>query len=119
MPSLSNLVADHSALPAKRERRKDARPGELLAAALDLFVEKGFAATRAEEVAKRAGVSKGTLFLYFTSKEELFKAVVRDSISAQYPDWSSEIDNFQGSTAQLLHHSMQLWWARYGATKAS
>ena len=61
---------------AKRERRKDARPGELLAAALDLFVEKGFAATRAEEVAKRAGVSKGTLFLYFSSKEELFKAVV-------------------------------------------
>ena len=53
---------------AKHERRKDARPGELLAAALDLFVEKGFAATRSEEVAARAGVSKGTLFLYFPSK---------------------------------------------------
>lgn len=104
---------------AKRARRKQARPGELLAAALDLFVEKGFAATRAEEVAKRAGVSKGTLFLYFSSKEELFKAVVRNSISAQYPDWSMEIDRFTGSAAALLHHSMQLWWSRYGATKAS
>ena len=115
-----HLVADPITEPhAKRERRKDARPGELLAAALDLFVEKGFAATRAEEVAKRAGVSKGTLFLYFSSKEELFKAVVRDSITGQYPEWSSEIDNFSGTTTALLHHSMVVWWSRYGATKAS
>ena len=56
----------------KRERRKEARPGELLAAALDLFVEKGFSATRVDEVAARAGVSKGTLFLYFPSKVDLF-----------------------------------------------
>ena len=56
--------------PLRHERRKDARPGELLAAALDLFVEKGFAATRVEEVAARAGVSKGTLFLYIASKDE-------------------------------------------------
>ena len=66
--------------PHKRERRKEARPGELLDAALDLFVEKGFAATRSEEVAARAGVCKGTLFLYFPSKEELFKAVVRENM---------------------------------------
>ena len=52
----------------RRERRKEARPGELLDAALDLFVEKGFAATRVEEVAARAGVSKGTLLLYLPSK---------------------------------------------------
>ena len=60
------------------ERRKDARPQELLAAGLDLFVERGFASTRLEDVAKRAGVSKGTLYLYFENKQELFKAVVRD-----------------------------------------
>ncbi|MCB1973550.1 MAG: helix-turn-helix transcriptional regulator, partial [Burkholderiaceae bacterium] len=48
----------------KRERRKEARPGELLEAALALFVEKGYAATKVDEVAARAGVSKGTLFLY-------------------------------------------------------
>jgi AcrR family transcriptional regulator len=64
----------------KRERRKEARPRELLDAALALFVEKGFTATRSEEVAARAGVSKGTLFLYFQSKEDLFKAVIRENI---------------------------------------
>ena len=61
---------------AKRERRKEARPGELLAAALELFVEKGFAATRVEEVAQRAGVSKGTVYAYFPSKEKLFATMV-------------------------------------------
>ena len=69
-----------SLLSPKRERRKQQRPGELLEAALDLFVEKGFAATKSEEVAAKAGVSKGTLFLYFPSKEELFKAVVRENV---------------------------------------
>ncbi|MFZ5512424.1 MAG: TetR/AcrR family transcriptional regulator, partial [Pseudomonadota bacterium] len=62
------------------ERRKETRPSELTAAALELFVEKGFAATRLDEIAARAGVSKGTLYLYFDSKEELFKAVIRDSL---------------------------------------
>lgn len=104
---------------ARRARRKEARPRELLAAALDLFVEKGFAATRADEVAQRAGVSKGTLFLYFASKEELFKALVRESISGRYPEWRAEIEAFPGSSAELLHYSMQAWWLHYGATKAS
>ena len=68
----------------KTSRRKQSRPGELLSAALDLFVEKGYAATRVEEVARRAGVSKGTLFLYFASKEDLFKAVVRENLSVRF-----------------------------------
>jgi TetR/AcrR family transcriptional regulator len=103
----------------KAARRKEARPSELLAAALDLFVEKGFAATRAEEVAHRAGVSKGTLFLYFSSKEELFKAVVRENISGRYPEWNAELESFAGSSSELLHYCMQAWWAQYGDTKAS
>ena len=57
-------------------RRKDSRPGEILEAALDCFAERGFAATRLEDVAARAGVTKGTAYLYFKNKEELFKAVV-------------------------------------------
>jgi AcrR family transcriptional regulator len=65
-----------------RQRRKEARPQELLDAALALFVEKGFAATRTDEVAQQAGVSKGTLYLYYPSKEELFKAVVRHNLSS-------------------------------------
>lgn len=80
----------------KRERRKEARPGELLDAALDLFVEKGFAATRAEEVAARAGVSKGTLFLYFQSKEELFKAVITENIAGRFNEWNAEFEAFTG-----------------------
>ncbi|MGQ0710624.1 MAG: TetR/AcrR family transcriptional regulator [Rhodoferax sp.] len=102
---------------AKRERRKEARPGELLAAALELFVEKGYAATRAEEVAQRAGVSKGTLFLYFSSKEELFKAVVRENIAVRFGEWKAEVDGFEGSSAALLRYAMQMWWERIGSTR--
>ncbi len=103
----------------RRERRKQARPGELLDAALDLFVEKGFAATRVDEVAARAGVSKGTLFLYFASKEELFKAVVRENLGRQMSAGAAEIAAYTGPTGDLLIRLMQQWWARYGATKAS
>lgn len=104
---------------ARRSRRKGARPGELLAAALDLFVEKGFAATRVDEVAARAGVSKGTLFLYFPSKEELFKAVVRENISGRFAEWNEEFDRFEGSTQDMLRYCLFNWWERLGTTKAS
>jgi TetR/AcrR family transcriptional regulator len=104
---------------ARRERRKEARPGELLDAALDLFVEKGFAATRSEEVAARAGVSKGTLFLYFPSKEELFKAVVRENISGRFAEFQQEFERFEGSTADMVRYAMRAWWERIGATRAS
>jgi TetR/AcrR family transcriptional regulator len=109
----------NAAISVKRERRKEARPGELLDAALDLFVEKGFAATRAEEVAARAGVSKGTLFLYFQSKEELFKAVVRENISGRFKEWNEEFAAFEGNSAEMLGYCMNVWWDRVGATKAS
>lgn len=105
--------------PTRRSRRKDARPGELLAAALDLFVEKGYAATRVEEVAQRAGVSKGTLFLYFSSKEELFKAVVRENISGRFTEWNDEFDRFEGPTQDMLRYCLLSWWERIGSTKAS
>lgn len=117
--SLSKLFHDNTAVAAKRERRKEARPGELLDAALDLFVEKGFAATRAEEVAARAGVSKGTLFLYFQSKEELFKAVVRENISGRFTEWRAELETFEGTTSELLAYCMNSWWERVGLTRAS
>jgi len=103
----------------RRERRKQARPGELLDAALDLFVEKGFAATRAEEVAARAGVSKGTLFLYFPSKEELFKAVVRENISGRFAEWNDEFAKFEGSTSEMVRFCVTAWWQRIGMTRAS
>ena len=103
----------------KRERRKEARPGELLNAALDLFVEKGFSATRVEEVAAKAGVSKGTLFLYFPSKEDLFKAVVRENVVHPVTQGAAEVAQFAGDTGALLEWMMLQWWHRYGSTKAS
>jgi AcrR family transcriptional regulator len=63
------------------QRRAEDRPREICAAALEVFAEKGFAAAKLDEIAKRAGVSKGTLYLYFEDKEQLFRAVVRDSIA--------------------------------------
>jgi AcrR family transcriptional regulator len=101
------------------ERRKDARPQELLAAALDLFVERGFASTRLEDVAKCAGVSKGTLYLYFTNKEELFKAVVRASIVPALGAAEDDIAGFTGHNADLMRHVLRGWWNNMGATKAS
>ena len=103
----------------KRERRKDARPRELLDAALALFVEQGFAATKVEDVAKRAGVSKGTLFLYFATKEELFKAVVRENIVGQFSEFHVALDSFTGSTESLLRTFMTAWWHRVGATHSA
>ena len=100
-------------------RRKDARPQELVAAALDLFVERGFAATRLDDVAARAGVSKGTLYLYFTSKEDLFKAAVRDNIVPIIGSFENMIDNFQGSSRELLGAFMQQWWEQVGQTNLS
>jgi TetR/AcrR family transcriptional regulator len=102
----------------RRERRKHERPGELLQAALELFVEKGFAATKVEEVALRAGVSKGTLFLYYDSKVELFKAVVQANLSPHFIAWDQEYEQFQGSTAEMLRYGLSSWWERIGNTLA-
>ena len=101
------------------ERRKQARPQELLAAAIDLFVERGFAATRLEDVARRAGVSKGTLYLYYANKEDLFKAVVRQSIVPVLGDAETSVAEFEGHSADLLRELILAWWRRLGATKAS
>ena len=98
-----------------RQRRKEARPQELLDAALALFVEKGFAATRSEEVAVRAGVSKGTLYLYYPSKEELLKAVIRHNFSPLIADSASVAEEFQGSMGDLLAHLIRSWWQRVGS----
>jgi AcrR family transcriptional regulator len=97
------------AAPA-RQRRKEARPHELLAAALALFVEKGFAATRAEEVAQLAGVSKGTLYLYYPSKEELLKAVIEHYVGARIAATAQMVDQYQGPLAPLLTETLVQWW---------
>lgn len=100
-----------------RRRRKDARPSELTAAALELFVEKGFAGTRLDDVAARAGVSKGTLYLYFDSKEALFKAVVEESIVPAIAAAEQQVANYAGSSADLLRGLLLGWWQQIGSTR--
>ena len=92
------------------ERRKQDRPHELLAAALELFVERGYAATRLEDVATRAGVSKGTLYLYFDSKENLFKSVVRTNMLPLLDQAEARIAGHAGSSADLLRDLIMHWW---------
>jgi len=105
--------------PTPRQRRKETRPQELLDAALMLFVEKGFAATRSDEVARAAGVSKGTLYLYYPSKEELFKAVVRQNLSSLIAEGEEMVDTHVGSTSDLFVALMLTWWQRLGNTPAA
>ena len=62
------------------QRRKEDRPQEITEAAFEVFAEKGYARTRVQEVATRAGVSKGLLYLYFETKQALFKAVIRSVV---------------------------------------
>ncbi len=112
-----NLVESKS--KPRWERRKDARPQELLAAALDLFVERGYAGTRLDDVASLAGVSKGTLYLYFENKEELFKAVVRENIVTALVDAEDLIAGYEGHSSELLRMLVLNWWNRIGQTKLS
>jgi AcrR family transcriptional regulator len=100
-------------------RRKEARPEEITAAALELFVERGFAATRLEDVAARAGVSKGTVYLYFANKEELFKAVVREGLVSPIAEMKGFLQQFQGSSFELLRMLILGWWEKVGATRIS
>ena len=88
---------------AKRwQRRKDARPPEILDAALEVFAQKGFAATRLDDVAAKAGITKGTIYLYFDSKQALFEALARQSIGAQIDQVCAQLAQFPGSSADLL-----------------
>ena len=106
------------ALP-RWQRRKQARPAEIVAAALDVFVERGFAATKLEEVARRAGVTKGTVYLYFESKEALFKAVVRETIVPIVARGEQMVAQHHGSAADLFGELVRKWWELIGETSLS
>lgn len=88
--------------PTKRRRRKADRPGEIIEAGLIEFADKGFAATRLDDVARRAGVAKGTLYLYFSDKEALFLAAVQSRVSPLFGELDHAVDHFPGHTRDLL-----------------
>lgn len=86
----------------KRQRRKEARPAEIMAAGLEIFAERGFAAARLEDVAERAGVSKATIYLYFDSKADLFAAIVRDIATPRFEEMEALLDAYDGPSGELL-----------------
>lgn len=94
----------------KWQRRKDERPAEILAAALALFVSKGFVSTKIDDVAKRAGVSKGTVYLYYASKEVLFKDMVHKLMVPKISEVEEYVLNYQGTQIELLKVVIRQWW---------
>jgi AcrR family transcriptional regulator len=97
-------------MPARR-RRKAARPAELIEAAIEVFAEKGFAAARLDEVARRAGVSKGTAYLYFPNKEALFKAAVQEVVVTRLAMGERDVEEWQGTSVELLQRMLEHWAA--------
>jgi len=102
MPPKTDQTGTEDDTGRRWRRRKQARPQEILAAALAVFGERGFAAARLEDVAERAGVSKGTVYLYFSGKEELFKALVREAIVPNLDRALRRLAEHPGSSAELL-----------------
>ena len=100
-------------------RRKDARPEEILRAALEVFVTRGFAAARLDEVARRAGVSKGTIYLYFPGKEALFKAVVRQNIVPNIERAEHMVATHEGRAGDALRAIVRGLWEAVGESSLS
>ncbi|MFG1401726.1 TetR/AcrR family transcriptional regulator [Xanthobacter sediminis] len=92
------------AAPAARAERRRA----ILEAALAEFAAHGFAVTRLDDVARRAGVAKGTIYLYFSDKEALFRALVEENISSVLLDAGALVSRFPGTTRELLERLMAL-----------
>src|SRR5215470_19271528 len=78
----------------KWRRRKEARPGEIVEVALEVFAEKGFAAAKLDDIARRAGISKATLYLYFETKEEIFRAVARAAVASLLQALEGQAEGF-------------------------
>lgn len=95
-----------------RRRRKDARPAEIIEAGLAEFADKGFAATRLDDVARRAGVAKGTIYLYFADKEELFVAAVKSLAGPVIDGIEAHVDAFEGPTSAILEAIIRTVYAR-------
>lgn len=104
-------VLPHSTEPRWR-RLPEERPRQILSAALDVFGERGLAAARLEDIAKRAGVSKGTIYLYFSNKEELFRAMIGDIVVGQLEAAERAVSESTTSATDTLIDFMRSYWAR-------
>lgn len=96
------MSSNNPAVARRRVRRKEARPAEIVRAALALFADRGFAATKLEDVAKAAGIGKGTIYLYFPTKDDLFRAVVRQELLPNVEQLEALVARHTGSSAELI-----------------
>jgi AcrR family transcriptional regulator len=86
----------------KWRRRNEVQPGEIVSAALEMFAEKGFADAKLNDIARRAGISKGTLYLYFETKKELFRAVAQAAVKSHLDTIESRAEAFDGPFVELV-----------------
>jgi AcrR family transcriptional regulator len=104
------------AKPQKQRRAPAARPQEILDAALEQFVEKGFAATRLDDVAERAGLSKAAIYLYFADKTALFKGVVEQAVGQKLFTVQAMVAQHKGPVAPLLPMILEFMATRIETT---
>jgi AcrR family transcriptional regulator len=105
------IVISEDATPPKWTRKPQARPEEVLEAALDLFARNGFAATRMQDIAKAAGLSKAAIYLYFPSKEDVFKALVETRLVVLRAEMTKHGALTRGDPVAALRRIVQLWVA--------
>jgi AcrR family transcriptional regulator len=111
-----NYMTDRSVSKSRR-RRPQARRSEILGAALDLFTEKGFSATRLDDVASRAGLSKGAIYLYFKDKHSLLKTLVQATVSANLDVAGELVSRHHGPVAPLLRELLRFLAGRMSTTR--
>ena len=100
----------HSSTSPRWRRRPEERPQQIVDAALAVFGEHGLSASRLDDIAKRAGLSKGTIYLYFPNKEELFREVVRQTVIAQIEEAERDLGAAKGSATEALVSFMRGYW---------
>jgi AcrR family transcriptional regulator len=117
--SVTKIPSRETGPTPRWRRRKDARPAEILAAALAEFVERGYSAARLDDIAGRAGVSKGTLYLYFDNKEALFKAMARHNLLPTVEAAEELLRNHSGTTRELVADILRIRWERFFNSSSS
>lgn len=101
---------------AKQRRAPAARPQEIIDAALAQFVETGFAGTRLDDVAKRAGLSKAAIYLYFADKIALFEGVVQHAVASNLGQMETMLEGHRGPVAPLLPRILEFMANRIETT---
>jgi AcrR family transcriptional regulator len=104
------MAAETISQEPRWRRLPEERPKQILAAALSVFGERGLAAARLDDIAKRAGLSKGTIYLYFPNKEELFREVVRQTVVTEIEAGERQFGASTRSATGALQDFMRAYW---------